>query len=274
MPDTTSPTDAQDSVALTPVERVVNTFIEPSKTFQDIKRNRSWWLPFVILVVLGWIFCFAAVQHVGWENLTTNVLKSQPTNAERLDKATPAQAAQMLSITKGFMEGFMIGTPAVILIINAIFALLLWGGFAFLLGGTTTFAEMFTVAIFAALPNALNSIISLVTVMVAEPQSYTSTCRRPPISPTSLARMPRTGSSCSAPRSMSSRSGRWCSPASAPPSSPASSPPAAFCWSSPSGSPTCSSKPASQPHRLTQIGAANKTGTDRIRPCAFRLLKA
>lgn len=172
MPDTTSPTDAQDSVALTPVERVVNTFIEPSKTFQDIKRNRSWWLPFVILVVLGWIFCFAAVQHVGWENLTTNVLKSQPTNAERLDKATPAQAAQMLSITKGFMEGFMIGTPAVILIINAIFALLLWGGFAFLLGGTTTFAEMFTVAIFAALPNALNSIISLVTVMVAEPQSY------------------------------------------------------------------------------------------------------
>lgn len=172
MPDTTSPTDAQDSVALTPVERVVNTFIEPSKTFQDIKRNRSWWLPFIILVVLGWIFCFAAVQHVGWENLATNVLKSQPTNAERLDKATPAQAAQMLSITKGFMEGFMIGTPAVILIINAIFALLLWGGFAFLLGGTTTYSEMFTVAIFAALPNALNSIISIVTVMVAEPQSY------------------------------------------------------------------------------------------------------
>ncbi|MGA9720270.1 MAG: YIP1 family protein [Acidobacteriaceae bacterium] len=173
MPDSpTSPIDTQDSAALTPVERVVNTFIEPSKTFQDIKRNRSWWLPFVILAVLGWIFCFAAVQHVGWENLATNVLKSQPRNAERLDKATPAQAAQMLSITKGFMEGFMIGTPAVILIINAFFALLLWGGFAFLLGGTTTYGEMFAVAIFAALPNALNSIISIVTAMVAEPQTY------------------------------------------------------------------------------------------------------
>lgn len=172
MPDTTSPTDTPDSVALTPVERVINTFIEPSKTFQDIKRNRSWWLPFVILVVLGWIFCFTAVQHVGWENLTTNVLKSQPRNAERLDKATPAQAAQMLSITKAFMEGFMIGTPAVVLIFNAFFALLLWGGFAFVLGGTTTYAEMFTVAIFAALPNALNSIISIVTAVVAEPQTY------------------------------------------------------------------------------------------------------
>jgi hypothetical protein len=113
-----------------------------------------------------------AVKHVGWENLATNVLKSQPANAERLDKSTPAQAAQMISFTKGIMEGFMIGTPVMVLLFNAFFALLLWGGFAFLLGGTTTYGEMFAVAIFAALPNALNSIISTVTAMVAEPQTY------------------------------------------------------------------------------------------------------
>ena len=77
--------------SLSQVERVVDTFIEPSKTFNDIKRNRSWWLPFVILAVLGYVFCGVAVQHVGWESLTTNVLKSQPRNAERLDKATPAE---------------------------------------------------------------------------------------------------------------------------------------------------------------------------------------
>lgn len=172
MPDTANTTDTPDAVALSPVERVVNTFIEPSRTFHDIKRNRSWWLPFVILVVLGWIFCFVAVKHVGWENLATNVLKSQPANAERLDKSTPAQAAQMISFTKNIMQGFMIGTPVAVLIFNAFFALLLWGGFAFLLGGTTTYGEMFAVAMFAALPNALNSIISIVTALVAEPQTY------------------------------------------------------------------------------------------------------
>jgi Yip1 domain len=172
MPDTTNPTDTPESVALSPVERVVNTYIEPSKTFADIKRNRSWWLPFVILCILGWIFCFTAVQHIGWDSLVTNVLKSQPRNAERLEKGTPAEAAQMIAVTKGIMEGFMIGSPIVILIINAIFALLLWCGFAFVLGGSTTFGEMFTVAIFAALPNALNSIISIVTAMVADPQTY------------------------------------------------------------------------------------------------------
>jgi Yip1 domain len=173
MPDTASAlSNDQDAPHLSQVERVVNTFIEPSKTFNDIKRNRSWWLPFLILVVLGYGFCFAAVQHVGWESLTTNVLRSQPKNAERLDKSTPAEQAQMLSVTKGIMEGFMVGSPAVVLILNALIALLLWGGFAFVLGGTTTYGEMFAVAIFAALPNALNSLVSIVTAFVSDPQTY------------------------------------------------------------------------------------------------------
>jgi hypothetical protein len=173
MPDTASAlADDQDSPHLSQLERVVNTFIEPSKTFSDIKRNRSWWLPFLILVVLGYGFCFAAVQHVGWESLTTNVLRSQPKNAERLDKSTPAEQAQMLSFTKGIMEGFMVGSPAVVLILNALLALLLWGGFAFVLGGSTTYGEMFAVAIFAGLPNALNSLIAIVTAFVSDSQTY------------------------------------------------------------------------------------------------------
>jgi hypothetical protein len=173
MPETASAlANDQDAPHLSQIERVVNTFIEPSKTFSDIKRNRSWWLPFLILVVLGYGFCFAAVQHVGWESLTTNVLRSQPKNAERLDKSTPAEQAQMLSVTKGIMEGFMVGSPAVVLILNALIALLLWGGFAFVLGGTTTYGEMFAVAIFAALPNTLNSLVSIVTAFVSDPQTY------------------------------------------------------------------------------------------------------
>ena len=174
MPDTASAalTDTHDSPGLSQIERVVDTFIEPSKTFSDIKRNQSWWLPFLILAVLGYIFCGVAVQHVGWESMTTNVLKSSPRNAERLEKGTPAEQAQMLTVTKGFIEGFMIGGPVVVLAVSALFALLLWGGFAFVLGGTTNYKEMFAVSIFAALPNALNSIIAIVTVFVSDPQTY------------------------------------------------------------------------------------------------------
>ncbi len=38
---------------LSQVERVVDTFIAPSKTFTDILRSTSWWLPFLLLVVVS-----------------------------------------------------------------------------------------------------------------------------------------------------------------------------------------------------------------------------
>jgi Yip1 domain len=164
--------DSHDSQSLSQFERVVDIFIEPSKTFSDIKRNRSWWLPFLILAVLGYVFCSVAVQRVGWDSLTTNVLKNDPRNAEKLDKAAPAEQEQMLAVTKGFIEGFMVGGPVVILALTALFALLMWAGFAFVLGGNTDYREMFAVSIFASLPNALNSLIAIVTVLVSDPQTY------------------------------------------------------------------------------------------------------
>lgn len=173
MPDTaTALANDQDAPHLSQFERVVDTFIEPSKTFKDIKRNRSWWLPFVIIAVLGYIFCFTAVQHVGWNSMVTNVMKSNPKSAARLESQTPAQQAQTFAVTKGFIEGFMAGGPVVVLVINAIFALVLWGCFAFLLGGTTNYGEMFAVSIFASLPAALATLIAIATVIASDPQTY------------------------------------------------------------------------------------------------------
>jgi hypothetical protein len=173
MPDTASALASdQDAPHLSQFERVVDTFIEPSKTFQDIKRNRSWWLPFVIIAVLGYVFCFVAVQHVGWNSLVTNAMKSNPRTAEKIDAQTPAQQAQSFAVTKGFIEGFMAGGPVVVLVINALFALVLWGCFAFVLGGTTNYGEMFAVSIFASLPAALATLIAIATLFASDPQTY------------------------------------------------------------------------------------------------------
>src|ERR1700753_1646769 len=180
MPDTASAlANDQDAPHLSQVERVVNTFIEPSKTFKDIRRNRSWWLPFVIMAVLGYIFCFAAVQHVGWDSLVTNAMRNSPRNVERMDKATPAELAQMVSIGKVFTQSIMAATPLIILLITAIVALLLWGGFAFVLGGVTTFGEMFSVAMFASLPNALGTVASIAAIFASDPQNYNINVKSP-----------------------------------------------------------------------------------------------
>lgn len=179
MPDTASSTGAPEAVALSPVERVVNTYIEPSKTFQDIKRSRSWWLPFLILVVLGYIFCFAAVQHVGWDSLVTNAMRSSPRTAAQMDKASSADLARMVAVGKGFTEGIMVATPVILLLVTAIVALVIWGCFAFGLGGITTYGEMFAVVMFASLPNALGALVNTAAVFASEPQTYNINVQSP-----------------------------------------------------------------------------------------------
>ena len=40
----------EEVTGLSQVERVVDTFVAPSKTFADILRSTSWWLPFLIQI--------------------------------------------------------------------------------------------------------------------------------------------------------------------------------------------------------------------------------
>jgi hypothetical protein len=44
---------------LTPVQRVVDSFVAPSKTFADILRNSSWWLPYLLSALIGLVFAYA-----------------------------------------------------------------------------------------------------------------------------------------------------------------------------------------------------------------------
>lgn len=162
----------EGSPGLSQIERVIDTYIEPSKTFADIKRSRSWWLPFLLIVLLGYGFVFVAMQRIGMDTITANVLKNNPKNAARMSTQTPEQQAQTVAMTKNIMQGSFAALPVWVLAANAVLALLLWAGFGFVLGGTTNYGEMFAVAIFASLPNALGSVVSAVAAFVADPQQY------------------------------------------------------------------------------------------------------
>ncbi len=44
--------NAEASTSLSQVERVIDTFVAPSKTFHDILRDASWWLPWLLGVLV------------------------------------------------------------------------------------------------------------------------------------------------------------------------------------------------------------------------------
>ena len=46
--------------------RIIDTFIAPSKTFTDINRNPSWWVPWVLMSVVSMAVRLGGDQKIGF----------------------------------------------------------------------------------------------------------------------------------------------------------------------------------------------------------------
>jgi hypothetical protein len=158
---------------LSEVERVVDTFIAPSKTFTDILRNTSWWLPFVLLVIVTLGVTVVVDKQVGFERVAENQVRQNPKQEERLASLTPEQrAAQMQGMAKGY-QYTSYGSFVFILLFVAIGAALYWASFNFGLGAQTTFKQMFAVWMYASLPRLLTGLLAIVTLLFgASADSY------------------------------------------------------------------------------------------------------
>lgn len=161
-----------EQTPLTQTERVLDTFLAPSKTFADMRRNRSWWLPFVILTIFSYLFTLTALSHIGTRRLAESAIRNNPTQNERLQQASPEQRAQTLQITATVMRVSFFGWPVFVLGMSALGALLLWVGFNFILGGTATYGGMFAVMMFAWLPSIFRSVLSTAMLFLGDPETF------------------------------------------------------------------------------------------------------
>jgi Yip1 domain len=157
--------DGQHSEAgLSQVERVVDTFIAPSKTFTDILRNTTWWLPFLLAVLVTVGVTFVIDKQVGFERVVENVIHASPKQEDQLSSLTPEQRATRM---KGMATGYRYtsyASPIFILIFSAVGALVLWGSFNFGLGARTTFGQMFCLWMYCSLPRLLSGLLTIVTI--------------------------------------------------------------------------------------------------------------
>jgi hypothetical protein len=149
---------------LTQVARVVDTFVAPTKTFADILRSTSWWLPFLLAVLVTVGVTFTIDKQVGFDRVVENVIHSSPKQEDQLASLTPEQRATRL---KGMAAGYRYtsyASPILILIFSAIGALVNWGSFNFGLGARTTYPQMFSVWMYAALPRLLSGLLTIITL--------------------------------------------------------------------------------------------------------------
>ena len=155
-------------------QRVANIFSAPSKTFEDIKRgNRSWWLPLILMVLVGYILFAAVTFKIGMQQVSENQIRLDPKAEERMASATPEQRELSAKISLNITKGIFIGSPALTLIVVALGTLGLWGTINFMFGGKTTYGSLFAVWMYASLPTIVKTLLGILVIYAgAAPESF------------------------------------------------------------------------------------------------------
>ncbi len=162
-----------ESHGLSEVERVVDIFVAPSKTFHDILRSASWWMPFVLMILFSLVTSYVVDRQVGFEQVTKTQIHSSPKQEDALNQLPPDQQAQRISMQVKMTKIFTYGIPVFLLLGFAIYALILWASFNFVLGSSTTFWQVLAVCFYASLPYLLLNVLTISTIYFGgNPEAY------------------------------------------------------------------------------------------------------
>ena len=173
MPDPVTASPEQTAPALTEVQRVVDTFTAPSKTFIDIRRNATFWGPLVILILVAIGFSYAVQQKVGWEKVFENNLHQSSSREEQFQKLPPEQQATQKAVAAKFTGIVAYCYPVIILLFTAIFTLLVWVTVNFGFAGSSKYGQVFAVNMYANLVMNLKYLLAIVALFAGvAPESF------------------------------------------------------------------------------------------------------
>jgi hypothetical protein len=150
MPDTVAATQPLSEVA-----RVVDTFVAPSKTFADIRRSASWWLPFVLVCIVSFFFTAAVGKQVGFEAIAHQQIEKNHFAADQINSLPKDQQAVVYQKAAQRTKVVSYFYPVIIFVFAAIISLLWWASLNFGLGAHAKYWQIFAVGMYAALPKIL-----------------------------------------------------------------------------------------------------------------------
>lgn len=144
---------------LSEVARAVDAFVAPSKTFADIPRSASWWLPCLIILLCSSLFSYMALHKVGISRISENVLATMPRMQDMISNAKPEDAAQIRAKFDKNIANQFYTTPVITIAAGFAVAGLFLLSANFIFGGRATYKGMLAVYWYAILPLAILSIL-------------------------------------------------------------------------------------------------------------------
>lgn len=160
------------TAGLSEPQRIINTFVAPSKTFEDIRRNTSWWAPWVLISVFAVLFVFAVDRKIGFDRITETQIAKSTRASEQFEKMPPERRAAQLEMQTKVTRAISFGWPVLLLLTGVITAAVVMAIFNFGMGQTLKFATCMAIVFYSWLTGLVSSVLAIITVYIADPEGY------------------------------------------------------------------------------------------------------
>src|SRR5436305_9281472 len=146
--------------------RIINVYFSPSKTFADIRRNASWWVPWLLLTLVGLGVSSVMVRKVDYYQMTRQQIENSR-QAEQFQSLPKEQQEQRLAVAAKIGKIFSFIIPIIGPILGAlVIGALMMGTFNFLFETEVAFRQAMAIVFYAWLPGLLYQIFTGVTLLL------------------------------------------------------------------------------------------------------------
>ncbi len=166
--------------ALSEPQRLINTFIAPSKTFLDIRRNATWWVPWLLGAIISVVFAVVAVQKLDIEQLVRQGIEHSSAAQRRMEQLTPEQRDKAMAAQAKITTFFFYASPVFFLIVGIIIAAALLATFNFGFAAELTFKQALAIVFYGTLPGIVPVLILIISLLASsDPNSIDFTSGNP-----------------------------------------------------------------------------------------------
>ncbi|MGZ4855312.1 MAG: YIP1 family protein [Candidatus Angelobacter sp.] len=158
----------QTGPGLSEPQRLINTFFAPQKTFTDIRRNASWWVPLLLISVFSISFFVMVDKKVGFEQVARSMLA----NNKAIQQLDPAQQEQAYGRTAIGLKVGEFAAPIFILIYVLVVAAVLMATFNFIMDAQVPFSMSIAIVMYGWLPGIVSSILAMFGLAFGNPEGF------------------------------------------------------------------------------------------------------
>jgi len=149
--------------------RLTGIFFSPGKAFADIARRPRWWVPVLLIAILGTVYINAFTQRVGWESVIRKALEQTP-NGQNM---TAEQRQQAITVGARIYQYFGYGGSAVgTLFYIFIVAVIMLFLFDTLMSAGVGLKRMMAIVAYSCLPMLIQTALSMVVLFLKDPEEF------------------------------------------------------------------------------------------------------